>query len=231
MAGFRGAIFDMDGTLVESMPEWRKQNIEFAKRHHVEVPEEMRGCEMDTSAHRAAKLYAQLYPQLGMTPEEIDAEYERELLPIYCSTVERKKGILPFLEMLKENHVRICVATATSSGIARQCLEHLGIAQYMEFIISGKDLGFSKAKPIFFPRIAQMLGVEKDDCVVFEDALYAIQSAYKAGMRVFAVEDWCARNSRDEIGKLATVFRRDFDGLLPVVRAMFAADHVCSMRR
>ena len=221
----------MDGTLVESMPEWRKQNIAFAKRHHVEVPEEMRGCEMDISAHHATRLYAQSYPQLGMTPEEIDAEYERELLPIYCSTVEQKKGLLPFLEMLKENRVRMCVATATSSDIARQCLNHLGIARYMEFIISSKDIGFSKAKPIYFPKVAQMLGVEKDDCAVFEDALYAIQSAREAGMRVFAVEDWFARKSWDEIGKLATVFRRDFDGLLPVVRSMFAADHVCSIHR
>ena len=62
MAGFKGAIFDMDGTLVESMIEWRKQNIAFAKRYNVEIPEEFRGKELDTSSHKACKIYAEKYP-------------------------------------------------------------------------------------------------------------------------------------------------------------------------
>lgn len=230
MAGFRSAIFDMDGTLVESMLEWRKQNMYFAQRHQLEIPEEIRGVEMDTSSHKACKIYAETYPELGMTQEEIEDDYTRALVPIYCSTVEKKKGVVPFLEMLRANGVKMCVATATPAYAAKKCLEHHGLMQYMEFVISSQEMGISKANPTYFPRVAQMLGLDRDDCAVFEDALYAIRSARAADMRVFAVEDWCARRSWEEIGTLANVFRKDYEGLLPVVQAMFAADHVCTMQ-
>lgn len=230
MAGFKGAIFDMDGTLVESMIEWRKQNIAFAKRYNVEIPEEFRGKELDTSSHKACKIYAEKYPQLGMTADEIEREYEKALLPIYCNEVQKKKGVVPFLEMLKANRVKMCVATATAGPTARKVLEAHGLMKYMEFVISSPEMGISKANPTYFPRVAAMLGMDPDDCAVFEDALYAVQSAKTAGMRVFAVEDWCARNNWDEIRRLSNVFRKDYEGLLPVVQAMFAADRCCTMQ-
>lgn len=229
MAGFRGAIFDMDGTLVESMIEWRKQNIAFAKRHGVEVPPQIRGKELESSSHRVCKLYAELYPQLGMTAEQVEHEYAQALLPIYCATVEKKKGLMPFLEMLKDRGVRMCVATATEVPVARECLAHHGILPYMEFVVSPAEVGMSKASTAFFPRVAQMLGIDSGDCAVFEDALYAVRSAREADMRVFAVEDQCAQAGWEEIRSLANVFRRDFTGLLPIVQAMFAADRVCTM--
>lgn len=230
MAGFKGAIFDMDGTLVESMIEWRKQNIAFAQRHNIEIPEEIRGNELDTSSHKACKIYAELYPELGMTADEIEREYERALLPIYCNEVEKKKGLIPFLEMLRAYGVKMCVATATSGPIAKKVLEAHGLLKYIEFVISSPEMGMSKANPTYFPRVAKMLEIDQDDCVVFEDALYAVKSAKQAKMRVFAVEDWCARNSRDEIKGLANLFRKDYEGLLPVVQAMFAADRCCTMQ-
>ena len=230
MAGFKGAIFDMDGTLVESMIEWRKQNIAFAKRYNIEIPEEFRGKELETSSHKACKIYAELHPELGMTADEIEREYERALLPIYCNEVQKKKGVVPFLEMLKANGVKMCVATATSTPIAKKALEAHGLLKYMEFVVSSPDMGMSKANPTYFPRVADMLGIDKDDCAVFEDARYAVQSAHTAGMRVFAVEDWCARESWDEIKKMAVVFRKDYEGLLPVVNAMFMADRCCTMQ-
>ncbi len=229
MAGFKGAIFDMDGTLVESMLEWRKQNIAFAQRHGVAVPEEIRGKEMDTSSHKVCKMYAELYPELGMTADEIDHEYALSLLPIYCSTVEPKKGVMEFLKMLRARGVKMCVATATEAPIATKCLEHHGILPYMEFVVSTAEVGVSKASQAYFPRVAKMLGIDPADCAVFEDALYAVKSAHEAGMRVFAVEDWCARKSFDEIRAMSNVFRKDFEGLRPVVQAMFNADRVCTM--
>ncbi|MDO4739955.1 MAG: HAD family phosphatase [Eubacteriales bacterium] len=230
MAGFRGAIFDMDGTLLESMLEWRKQNIAFAQRHNIEIPEEFRGKEMEMSSHKACRIYAEKYPELGMNADEIEREYERALLPIYCNEIAKKKGLVPFLEMLRARGVKMCVATATGSNVAKQALEAHGLMKYMEFVISSPEMGMSKANPTYFPKVAQMLGVDRDDCAVFEDALYAVQSAHTAGMRVFAVEDWCARGGWEEIRRLSAVFRKDFEGLLPVVQAMFAADHCCTMQ-
>lgn len=230
MAGFQGAIFDMDGTLVESMIEWRRQNIAFAKRHGLEIPEEFRGKELDTSSHTACKIYAAKYPHLGMTADQIEREYEQALLPVYCSVVQKKKGVMQFLDMLKANGVKMCVATATSSPIAKKCLEYHGMLPYMEFVISSPEMGMSKANPTYFPKVAQMLGIDRQDCVVFEDALYAVKSAKAAGMRVFTVEDWCARGAWEEIRSLSNVMRKDYEGLLPVVEAMLRADHVCTMQ-
>lgn len=229
MAGFKGAIFDMDGTLLESMLEWRKQNTAFCERHGVPVPEQLIGRELDTSSHKAARLYEELYPQLGMKYADIIKEYEDHLYPMYISGIPMKKGVLPFLEMLAGNNVRMCVATATPADIARAALKHNGIAKYMDFIISADTVGVTKSSESYFPRVAELLGLPSDDCVVFEDALYAVSSAVAAGMRVFAVKDFCARNDWPAIAEKAVVLRDDFTGLLPVVEAMFAADHVCTM--
>lgn len=230
MAGFKGAIFDMDGTLLESMVEWRKQNETFCVRHGLPVPEELRGRILETSSHKAAKLFVDKYPQLGMTPDEIIAEYERCLDPLYCSVVQKKKGILEFLRMLKDNGVRMCVATTTAAPVARHALEHHGIAPFMDFIIDNSSVGLSKGNPAYFPRVAGMLGLSADDCVVFEDAEYAVTSAHEAGMRVFAVRDACAHGSWDAIAEKAVALRDDYTGLQPLIEAMFRADHVCTMQ-
>ncbi len=229
LAGFRGAIFDMDGTLLDSMPQWRLQNRYFAERNNVEIPEEIAARLMETSSYEAATIYAARYPHLCMDRDAIVADYERHLDPLYRTVVEPKKGLMPFLEMLKERGVRMCVATATPADIARRALEHHGVAPYMEFIVSGPEVGLSKSSPAYFPRVAQMLGVDKDEAVVFEDAAYAIRSAAAAGMRVFAIEDEAARAGREEIIRLSTVFRSDYITMLPVVEAMFRADRACSL--
>ena len=230
MAGFKGAIFDMDGTLLESMLEWRKQNYAFCERHSIPMPEELKGREIETSSHKAARLFAALHPELGMDYAAIIREYEEYLDPIYRSRIEKKKGVLPFLTMLKAHGVKMCVATATPADIARRALEHHGITDYMEFIISEDTVGMPKSAPGYFPRVAGLLGIPADDTVVFEDALYAVKSASEAGMRVFTVRDICAKDSWDEIRSLSVIMRDDFTGLLPVVQAMFSADRVCTMQ-
>ena len=99
----------------------------------------------------------------------------------------------------------------------------------MEFIVCDAEVGLSKRSSAYFPRVAQMLGVDRDDAVVFEDAVHAVRGATEAGMRVFAIEDEAARSSREEILRLATVYRSDYTTLQPVVEAMFRADRACSM--
>lgn len=230
MAAFTGAIFDMDGTLLDSMKEWRKQNVAFCERHGVPVPEELLGKELDTSSHAAAKLYERLYPHLGMDYNAVIEEYEACLDPLYRTIVRPTNGVKSFLEMLKDKGVRMCVATATPADIARRALEHHGIAKYMEFVVSTGEVGMSKSSQEYFPRVARMLGMEPDDAAVFEDALYAVRSAKSAGMRVYAVEDWCARGDWEEIRAIADVFRKDFTELYPIVEAALRSDRVCSMR-
>lgn len=207
---FKGAIFDMDGTILDSMGCWRSLNTSFLKKRGLEVPEEIRGREMITPSGAAAKLYLQKF-DLGMTRDEIIHEMEDDMDALYQTVIEPKPGAVKVLRDLKAAGLAMCVATLTPQAVAEQALKRHGVLDLFEFVVCGGDMGIRKSKPEFFHTVAGRLNLDARECVVFEDAVYAMRGAKAAGCAVVAVEDETSAPDEAEIREICDIYLDDYN--------------------
>jgi len=207
---FKGAIFDMDGTILDSMGCWRSLNTEFLKKRGLEVPEEIRGREMVTPSGTAAKLYVQKF-DLGMTVDDIIHEMEDDMSVLYQTVIEPKPGALKVLREMKAAGLKMCVATLTPQGVAEAALERHGALDLFEFVVCGGDMGIRKSKPEFFHSVAGRLNLDARECVVFEDAVYAMRGARAAGCAVVAVEEAASAPDEAEIREICDIYVDDYN--------------------
>lgn len=197
-------IFDMDGTLVDSMGYWRQLGKEYLLWKGIrEEPAEQVLKELKVmSIPRAAVLFQQMLG-LSLTQEELVEEMQTLMAHHYQNDVRLKPGVVEYLEQLKKKGCRMCVATATHQKLAIACLKHLGIDEYFEFVLSCKMIGVGKDKPDVYLHAAQQLGCRPEDTAVFEDVLYAAQTAKAAGFYTVAVQDRNAAHEWEELKALA----------------------------
>lgn len=208
---YKACIFDLDGTLLDSMIHWRQQNIIFLEERGLEAPEEIRDHILDVHSSIAAKLYIEKF-HLDTTVQEIVSEYEQRMFYNYThDVIPMKRGLPEFFDRLKAQGIRMCVATMTPSDVAQAALAHHGLLDYMEFVTSTYEIGMSKAQPEFFPSVLERLQLDASECVVFEDALYAANSAHAAGIDVFGIYDYTARNDREEMVAVCARYVEGFD--------------------
>lgn len=206
----KACIFDMDGTLLDSMPHWRRLNQDFLDDHRLTVPDTIAAALPTMSSKRSSVLYADLFPHLHMSGPDILADYMRRMHGAYLSEIGEKPGAGAFLQQLRARGIPYCVATTTDAAIATDALRHAGMLEGCAFVLCTKDLGLSKGDPACFEAIAARLGVAPAECTVFEDALYAIEGAHRAGCTVYAIEDAASAHDRKAIAPLCTAFIADY---------------------
>lgn len=182
-------IFDMDGTLIDSMHYWRDIGREYLERKgvtgdHEELLERVQRMSMLESATCFKEEF-----DLPGTPRSIEAEMEDMIAGHYLTDIPLKPHAAEYLRMLREEDVWLCVATATPEPLARACLERLGVADCFAFILSCDDVNASKERPDIFLECAWRLAAEPEDIAVFEDAYYAARTAKTAGFYVVGVYD------------------------------------------
>lgn len=182
-------IFDMDGTLIDSMHYWRDIGREYLERKgvpgdHEELLERVQRMTMLESATCFKEEF-----DLPGTPQLIEAEMEDMIASHYLTDIPLKPHAEEYLRMLREEDIWLCVATATPEPLARACLERLGVADCFAFILSCDEVNASKERPDIFLECAWRLGAEPEDIAVFEDAYYAARTAKAVGFYVVGVYD------------------------------------------
>ena len=185
----RFAIFDMDGTLVDSMLYWRNLASEFLERKGVQtvspdILERIRPMTMTDSA----ALFIQEYGLSG-TAESVAAEMNAMMDEHYRKDIPLKSGVQEYLEALRRKGVTMCVASATAEELKAACLSRLGVAQHFSFLLSCETVGIGKNRPDVYLESAKQLGAEPAEIAVYEDALYAAETARQAGFYTIAVQD------------------------------------------
>ncbi len=184
------AIFDMDGTLVDSMGFWKQLGVEYLTSRGIsrEAAEGVQERVKAMTMTECAALFQSVF-HLSQTPEEIAGEINGMMDRHYQEDVPLKPGVAAYLAGLKARGVRMCVATATAEPLARACLERLGVAKYFDFLLSCEEVGAGKDSPDVFLEAARRFGADPGDAAVFEDAPYALATAAKAGFWTVAVYD------------------------------------------
>lgn len=194
-------IFDMDGTLADSMVSWhseirvfRKAEEEKAAREGRKSPFKEKGSIMNSPAESAI-----------MEPVfERMREHYRE--------TEYKEGALKFLEKAKQAGIRMCIATGTRRDVAEPFLEKSGILDYMEFYVDCFEVGAFKDYPDVYLAAAERLGADIKDCAVFEDSTYSAQTAKNAGFYIVGVYD--DETSREgNLEEISDLYIRDWNSM------------------
>ena len=212
---FDAAIFDLDGTLLDSMYVWRHiDDLFFEKRGMVSPP--------DYGAAQAGKSYREsaqyTIERFGFTEtwQEIVQEWTDMAIDEYACHVPLKPGALEYLTALQRAGVRLAVATALPEYLYAPCLKHLGITDRFEALCSTDETGGrGKKNGEVFLLAASRLGVAPERCAVFEDVYEGICGAKRAGMRAYCVMDEAAAHSHGAIREIADGMIASFRDALP----------------
>lgn len=192
------AIFDMDGTLVDSMGFWRGLCREYLHRRGITDPPAALLERIKTmTLHETAALFIETF-HLGGTPEEIAAAINGLMEAHYRRDVPLKDGVLPCLERFRAAGIPMCVASATAPALLEVCLRRLGVRKYFAFLLSCEEVGCGKSRPDVYLTAARRMGAAPEKTIVFEDALSAAKTARAAGFRVAGVQD-SAENCQREL--------------------------------
>ncbi|MBT1182254.1 HAD family phosphatase [Bifidobacterium sp. CP2] len=185
----KAAIFDLDGTLLDSMGVWDQVDIDFLAKRGIAVPDDYMTMVAPMQFRQIAE-YTIARFGLPDTPEALMDEWDDMARVAYATTVEAKPGALDYLKDLRARGVRLGVATSLPPRLREPALEHVGMLGLFDEIVSVDDANdVGKDRPDVFLLAAARLGVEPRDCTVFEDLLVAIRSARSVGMRVWAMHD------------------------------------------
>lgn len=210
---FQAAIFDLDGTLLDSMHIWTDIDEKFLQKRGLSVPEGYG----DALAHltfRETAEYTIQYFHLSETPEAIMHEWNQMAIDAYSHHVQLKPHAKEYLLYLKERSIRLGVCTSLSKNLYVPALQNLGIWDWFDAIVGTDDVNRSKCYPEPYLLTAARLGTPPRDCIVFEDILEAVKGAKQAHMRVYAIYDDDSAHQAKEIKALADHYFFDFAELM-----------------
>ncbi len=209
----RAVIFDLDGTLVDSMWMWKAIDIEYLGRFGLSCPPDLQKAIEGMSFSETAIYFKERF-SIPDSTDEIKAEWTRMSIDKYRTQVPLKKGAGEFLQSLKERQIPMGIATSNGRHIVDAVLTALKIDGFFSNITTGCEVAMGKPAPDIYLKVAKELGASPETCLVFEDVPAGIQAGKAAGMTVVAVEDPFSRKMRREKEELADYFISDFLELL-----------------
>lgn len=205
-------IFDLDGSLVDSMWLWRAIDIEYLGRYHISMPDNLQS-QIEGMSFLETALYFKEHFEIPDSQEDIMNEWNRMAWDKYLYEVPLKNGIPAFLQGCRENHIKLGIATSNSRELVENIAAVHHLRDYFTCIVTGNDVPRGKPAPDIYLAAARELEVRPRQCLVFEDILPGILAGKNAGMRVCAVEDAYSVSSRKEKAELADYYIDDYVGL------------------
>lgn len=203
------AIFDMDGTLIDSMPYWGTLGAEYLGRRGAQMTDDLRQRIKPMTMTESAALFIREFDLPG-TPESVAAEMNDMMDEHYRADIPLKPGVKEYLVSLRKKGVTLCVASATAEHLMERCLTRLGVRENFEFLLSCESVGAGKDRPDVYFAAARRLGAGAGECAVYEDAIYAAKTAKEAGFYVVGVYDESADKRWAELSALADETIRAF---------------------
>lgn len=216
LKNIKAAIFDMDGTLIDSMWVWKTIDVEYLKKRNIEFPSDLRENIEHLSFTETAKYFKERF-NLSETIDEIKDEWNYIALKEYTDNVKLKPGAKEFLNLLKSNGIKIGLATSNCDMLLEVALKNNNIYDYFDCITTTNEVHRGKNFPDVYLLCAERLGVVPEECIVFEDILPAVIGAKAAGMKVVGVHDIYSENQKEDITRLADLYIFKYDELTKAV--------------
>ena len=199
------AIFDMDGTLTDSMGVWNQLAEEYITGlGYVYSPQVM-----ESTAHLtvldSAAIFVEHY-RLSKTPEQVAREINALMEAHYRTDIPLKPGARTVLERLAAAGVKMCVASSTSPELLDICLRRLGVRDFFQFLLSAEEVGAGKDRPDVYLEAARRLGGTPENTMVFEDVIFAARTAKSAGFQVAAIYDTSSAADQEALRGVADCY-------------------------
>lgn len=213
MKEFKGAIFDLDGTILDSMWVWKQVDINFLGKRGIEVSSDYVKAISSLNLKTAAEYTIQRF-SLSDTVEEVMEEWFQMAVKEYAEDVQLKSYVREYLAYLKAKEVKLAIATSSHEGLFLPCLENNKIYEFFDTIVTTMEVKRGKDFPDVYEEAARRLGLKPSECMVFEDIHKGVKAAKEGGFYVIAVEEEHSVDDRDEIIKVADKYITDFEEMM-----------------
>lgn len=213
MKDFKGAIFDLDGTLLDSMWVWRDIDIRFLAKRGYEVTMDYIE-EISAKNFKAAAEYTIERFKLSENPQDIIEEWHEMACDAYAKEVLLKPGAKQYLYQLKKRGIKLAVATASAESLFKPALINNGIYDCFETFVTADEVKRGKGFPDIYIKAAENLKLEIKDCVVYEDIFKGIEGAKAGNFYTVGIYDKHSEYEQEKIKKLADLYITDFKQLL-----------------
>jgi HAD superfamily hydrolase (TIGR01509 family) len=206
----KAVIFDVDGTLIDSMWIWRQVDIEFLGKRGIPLPERLQA-EIEGMSYSETAIYFKARFDLPDSLEEIKEEWRLMAEDYYKFHIKLKSGAKEFLKLLYDKDYPIGIATSNSRELVDNMLENHDIRQYFSIIRTSCEVDKGKPHPDVYLKVAEDMGLEPRHCLVFEDTVSGVMAAKSAGMKVFAMADEVSEESKDKLIEMTEGYIHSFD--------------------
>lgn len=188
LAGVSAVLFDLDGSLMDSMWMWKQIDIEYLGMHGKEcsptLQKDIEGLSIVEVAHYFKKNYG-----IEDSVEQMIHTWNEMAYEKYSKEVKLKKGASEFLELLRDKDIKLGICSSNSKRLIYAVLDAYNIRNYFEVIVTGHDVEYGKPNPECYLKAAKALAVDPSQCLVVEDLVMGIMAGHNAGMKVVTIKD------------------------------------------
>ena len=209
----KAVLFDLDGTLVDSMWMWKDIDMEYLGKYGITLPPELQEYIEGMSFSEVSAYFKEAFG-IKESLEEIKSEWVSMAKYKYTHEVPLKPGALRFLKHLKEQGIPMGIATSNSRDLLDAVLESLEISPYFDCCMTSCGAGAGKPAPDIYLKVAKILKTEPKDCLIFEDTPAGILAGNRAGIPVCAMADENSAGRKDQILQMADYYAETFDQVL-----------------
>jgi len=213
MKNIKGVIFDLDGTLVDSMGIWAQIDEEYLKEYNYEVPSNLQE-EITHLTLTETALYFKNKFNIEDDPEIIIEKWNSMAHHHYSNTIKLKEGVIEYLNYLRSNNIKIALATSNSVPLLEATLKNNNIYDFFDAVSTTEEVKKSKSYPDIYILSAEKLNLNPEECLVFEDIVQAVKGAKSAGMTVYAIYDEASKDQKKELEELADRYIMSFKELI-----------------
>ncbi len=204
----KGLIFDLDGTLLDSMPAWNQLLDNMLLKRGITPPPDLLDRTKTLGLENATGMVLEEFG-LDDDPTEVYQMFQDEMEYQYCNVIPLKAGVQEFLDAMN-GVIPMAIATATSHALVEKVLEHHHLTEYFQSITTVAEVGIGKHNPKVFLTAAEKLGLPANECVVFEDSLTAVRSANIVGFYTVAIHEATNQHEQEALKAEANLYVKDF---------------------
>lgn len=215
----KAAIFDADGTLLDSMGQWNLVPYRYVKSLGVAADENIAEKLFTMTISEAAEFIIDEY-ELSVTVEEAVEGMDAIIREFYKNDVKLKDGAGELLEFFKSRGIPMVIGTSTDRDCIEVGLERTGISAYFDRIYTSTEVGKSKEKPDLFIQAMEFMESSPDETIVFEDGLYSLRTAAALGMKTVGIFDEVSLSNQKELKELANLYVDEGESLATLIEGL-----------